>query len=280
MAKVKRPALKYHGSKFKIAHWIISHFPEHRCYVDLFGGGAGVLLQKPPAYVEVYNDFDGEVVNFFRVLRDPELGAQLIDRLALTLYSRQEYDASWRPGPEPIERAYAMFVRSWQGIANSTTARKRPSGWSSALTNSRTSRIPRWRGTIKNLPAVVERFLNILIEQRPALDVIDRYDDRDVLFYADPPYLFSTRQRSWAGWDYAMEMTDADHSALLDKLKRVKGMVVLSGYSSPLYDVELAGWRRQEIATYTDGLGKHRKKAKECLWMNQAVTEKLDGRLF
>jgi len=111
MSEVKRPAIRYHGAKFRIAPWVLQHFPPHTCYVEPFGGAAGVLLQKPRAYAEVYNDLDGDVVNFFRVLRDPEQRRELIEACALTPYARDEFDLAWKPTDSPVEQARRLAVR-------------------------------------------------------------------------------------------------------------------------------------------------------------------------
>ena len=104
MSDIKHPAIRYHGGKFRLAAWIIEKMPEHTCYVEPFGGAAGVLLQKPRSYAEVYNDLDGEVVNLFRVLRDPEMNQRLRDACILTPYSREEFCAAREAVTEPVER--------------------------------------------------------------------------------------------------------------------------------------------------------------------------------
>ena len=97
--------LNYHGSKYSLAPWILRHLPPHRVYVEPFGGGASVLLRKRRSYAEVYNDLDGEIVNFFRVLRDPALRADLINACRLTPYARDEFDQAYEPTDDSLERA-------------------------------------------------------------------------------------------------------------------------------------------------------------------------------
>jgi DNA adenine methylase len=99
---IDRPVLRYHGAKFRLAGWLMQLFPPHRRYVEPFGGAAGVLLQKPRSYAEVYNDLDGDVVNFFRVLRDPELSRQLVRQLAYAALRRAAHAS-----PEPCPEAYS-----------------------------------------------------------------------------------------------------------------------------------------------------------------------------
>src|SRR3546814_17290747 len=107
---VKSPVIRYHGGKFRLAPWVIQHFPPHRCYVEPFGGAAGVLIQKPRAYAEVYNDMDGDIVNLFRVLRSQGASAMLTEALALTPYARDEFDAAYEPTDDPVERARRPHV--------------------------------------------------------------------------------------------------------------------------------------------------------------------------
>ncbi len=277
---VLHPALCYCGGKFSIGKWIIQHFPSHHTYLEPFGGGASVLLQKRPAPCEIYNDLDGEIFNFFRVLQDAERRKMLITRLSLTPHSREEYMQAWRVADkEPISRACALFIKSWQGIGPAAT-RKHRSGWSVSTT---TSSLSKWLNAIENLPAVVERLRRVHLEHRPAIDLIKRHDNPETLLYVDPPYLFSTRSdASHSSHDnYRHEMDDEAHVKLLEILKKSKSMIVLSGYPSTLYDSTLAGWRRQEKSTYTDGAGMKKKKpVTEVIWMNPAVSDRIQMRLF
>jgi len=277
---VLHPALCYCGGRFSIGKWIIRHFPSHYTYVEPFGGGASVLLQKRPAPCEIYNDLDSEIVNFFRVLQDAEQRKTLITRLSLTPHSREEYtQASRVDDEEPVTRACALFIRSWQGIGPAAT-RKHRSAWSVSTT---TSSLSKSLNAIENLPAVVERLRCVHLEHRPAIDLIKRHDNPETLLYVDPPYLFSTRSGdSHASHDnYRHEMDDEAHMELLALLKKSKSMIVLSGYPSTLYDSTLARWRRQEKSTYTDGAGMKKKKpVTEVIWMNPAVSDRIQMRLF
>ncbi|CAB5540684.1 DNA adenine methylase [Citrobacter werkmanii] len=115
---IKHPAIRYHGGKFRLASWIISHFPDHRCYVEPFGGAASVLLKKKQSEAEVYNDLDGDVVNLFRVLRDPVSSQALIDACALTPYSRVEFRCAYEPTDDPIEKARRLIVRATMGFGS------------------------------------------------------------------------------------------------------------------------------------------------------------------
>lgn len=116
--KLDHPLIRYHGGKFRLAHWIISQMPNHTCYTEAFGGAAGVLLQKPRAYAEVYNDLDGDIVNLFAVLRDSGSREQLIEQLVLTPYSRADFENAWEPTENKIERARRVCVRAQMGFGS------------------------------------------------------------------------------------------------------------------------------------------------------------------
>lgn len=271
--KPTRPALRYLGGKWKLAPWIVQQFPDHRVYVEPFGGAASVLLRKPRSSGECYNDLDGGVVNLFRVLRDPGSAAELCRLIGLTPFARDEYDAAFTPTDDPVEQARRLVVRSYMGHGSSSAVAVRSTGFRASLVN-RKGALPagEWPGLPAALAAVSERMMGVLIENRPALQVIDRYDDPDTLIYLDPPYVPETRsargqRRALASHAYKHEMTVEDHQALLDRIREAKAMVMISGYASALYDEALAGWRRLSIETHADGA----LDRTEVLWINPAA---------
>jgi DNA adenine methylase len=260
---VSRPALRYHGAKWRLAPWIVEHLPSHRTYVEPFGGGAGVLLRKPASYAEVYNDLDGEIVNYFRVLRDH--GDELKRLIELTPYAREEFDIAYQPTDDPIEQARRTCVRAWMGHGSAGTT-KQTTGFRCNATRSYTTPCMDWAKFPEAMAALTERMRRVVIENRPALNVIERYDSPETCFYVDPPYLSETRcDRGGRRDEYRHEMTDKDHLALLARLKEVKGCVILSGYPNKMYDHELAGWSRFDLqGVPTD---RHRLRT-ESLWLN------------
>ncbi len=262
---VTRPVLRYPGGKFKIEKWVISHFPRHEFYVEPYGGAGSVLLQKPRAQGEIYNDLDGDVVNVFRVLRDRKQAEELERVLRLTPFAYEEYKFAYEPCDDPIERARRTIFRSFASIGSDGVSRKN-SGFR-GLKNNETSvtAAQEWSRYPNAVRAFVERLTNVLIENRPALHLISIYDRPETLFYVDPPYVMSTRSKSSVL--YSTEMTDQDHIQLADALHKVKGMVVLSGYYSSLYEDLYSGWRMiQKSATAQNGKGRV-----ECLWLSPNI---------
>ena len=264
-----RPALRYLGGKWKLAPWIISHFPPHRVYLEPFGGAASVLLRKPRSAGECYNDLDGNLVNLFAVLRDASNAAELCRRLRLTPFARKEYDLAFEETDDPIERARRLVVRSYMGHGSSSAISARSTGFRASLVN-RGGTLPagEWPGMPLALQAITDRLQGVLLECRPALQVIDRYDAADTLIYLDPPYVHQTRSAKRRGGrafhGYTFELSDTDHIALLERALQAKAMIVVSGYSSPIYDDMLSGWRRTTIETHADGA----LDRTEVLWMN------------
>src|SRR5947207_30368 len=126
---VERPMLRYHGGKWMLAPWIISHFPNHRVYVEPFGGAASVLLQKSRCYAEVYNDLDSEIVNLFTIVR--ERGPELASALELTPFARDEYKHSFEIHPDPLEQARRTVIRSYCGFGSNSLCRSVKSGFRS-----------------------------------------------------------------------------------------------------------------------------------------------------
>lgn len=260
MTIVTRPALRYHGGKWMLAPWIISHFAPHRIYTEAFGGAASVLLRKTRCYAEVYNDLDGEVVSLFRVLRSPAQARELIRLLTLTPYSRQEYDASYLTDGDPIEQARRTLLRSFAGFGSNGV--HRTTGFRSNVTRAGTTPAHDWTDLPIALEAVVQRLRGVVIEQDDAMAVLKRYDTPETLHYLDPPYPLSTRGHSGR---YHHELSDDDHRELAAVVREMQGMVILSGYPCDLYDLELyPDWHRVTRSTYADGAGVRT----EVLWIS------------
>ena len=273
-----RPVMRYHGGKFKLAPWIIQHMPTHRVYVESYGGAASVLLQKPRCYAEVYNDLDGEIVNVFRVLRNPTQARELRRQLDLTPYAREEFELSTIADGDPIEQARRTLFRFAAGHSTSgTNSEKWQTGFRTYSGNSRSATPAQdWANYSQHIETFTARLRGVYIEQLPAIACMQRYDQADCLHYVDPTYLFETRNKRQAGNSYRHEMTDQDHRDLAPVLHGLAGMVILSGYASPLYDQELySDWVRVEKRAHADG-GRDRV---EVLWLNPAAASRQQLRM-
>lgn len=270
MNTITSPAIRYHGGKFRLAPWVMEFFPDHRIYVEPFGGAAGVLIQKPRAYSEVYNDLDGDLVNFFRVVQNERLRYRLIELLVMTPYAREEFEIAWVPVNDSLERARRLIIRAQMGFG-SAGATKGTTGFRIDTKREYETAQHVWAQYPSNMAALGQRLTGVLIENRPAIEIILGHDTPDTLFYVDPPYVHETRCCRTAnnGRAYRHEMNDADHLALLDALQTVKGMVVLSGYPHPLYEEALEGWERREKTARISG-GRGTAKRTECIWLNPA----------
>lgn len=273
-----RPVLRWHGGKWRLAPWIIKHFPAHRIYVEPFGGGASVLLRKQPALTEVYNDLDQEVVNLFRQLRSPD-APKLVEGLRLTPFARDEFDLAFEPTDDMVERARRLVVRSFfaGGTRGVLDVDRTMAGFNGGSARSRgdnpqASHARDWSNYAEALPAVIRRMSTVTIENRPAIALIRQHDSVHTLFYIDPPYLDSVRSDR-ARKAYRHEMSDEDHADLLACLSTVKGMVVTSGYASDLYDTALQAWQRVEIGAFADGA----RPRTEVLWINPQATAALSN---
>lgn len=258
MNKPTRPVLRWHGGKWNLAPWIISHFPDHKVYVEPFGGAASVLLRKHRSYAEIYNDLDDEVVNLFRVLRS-DRADELAEMLRLTPFAAEEFFTAYETSCDSVERARRTIVRSYMGFGSNAVHRK--SGFRSNSNRSGTTPAHDWVNYPESLTFTVDRLKGVVVLNRDAKDVMAAHDGPDTLHYVDPPYVAETRD---AGADYAHELTDQDHSELLAFLTTLKGKVVLSGYPHKSYDEALPGWTRVERKALADGA----RKRTEVLWMN------------
>lgn len=262
----RRPLVRYFGGKWRLAPWIISHFPEHRVYVEPFGGGGSVLLRKPRSYAEIYNDMDGGITNLFQVARDR--GDELVRALWLTPFSRDEFMAAHvEPVGDPLEDARRMVVRSYMGFgADSVLKETAASGFRANSNRSGSTPAHDWASYPDALRLVVSRLRGVVVENRDALRVMQSHDAPTTLHYADPPYVHDTRTRPGAH-KYKHEMDGEQHAALLAGLKELKGMVAVSGYENPLYLEALAGWGCARIDSFADGA----LPRVECLWLSPSL---------
>lgn len=270
MNRIRRPVLRYHGGKWRLAPWIISNFPPHRTYVEPFGGGGSVLMLKPRSFAEVYNDRWAVVVNVFRVLRDPAQAAALEASLRLTPFARDEFEETraWADETgDPVEAARRTIFRSFAGFGSGSVNGDHSTGFRSNSNRTHTTPAHDWARYPDQVRLFVERLRAVVIENRPAVDVIAQQDHADTLFYVDPPYPHSTRNMRRGNANYAHEMTDADHAQLAEALHACRGMVVLSGYRCPLYEQLFGSWERRDVVALADGA----RARVECLWLNPAA---------
>lgn len=270
-----RPILRYHGGKWLLAEWLQGYFPAHRTYVEPYGGAASVLIRKPRVRSEIYNDLDDEVVNVFQVLRDTAAANQLAALLELTPYARKEFELAYEPTENPIERARRTIMRSFMGFGSASFNSGHATGFRVYAGGSRGRMAEAdWCTYPPQVQAFAERLRGVIIESRPAIDVIQRHDAPDTLLYVDPPYPLTTRGSvNGVRQKYRHEMAEADHIELAKILHGLQGMVVLSGYPCELYDEILyPDWQRHERSTMADG-GNPRT---EVVWLNQACVAQLD----
>lgn len=270
MTAPPRPVLRWHGGKWLLAPWIISHFGAHRVYVEPFGGAWSVGFLKPRAYAEVWNDLDGELVNLFSVLRG-DRAQELVDALRLTPFARDEFNHAYILCEDPVERARRLIVRSFMGHGSDGASGTYRTGFRANSNRSGSSPSHDWVNLPDSLDLAVDRLAGVVIENRPAITVMKAHDGVDTLHFVDPPYLKATRARANRRKDnggvYRHEMTDENHCALLEEMAALKGMVILCGYPSSLYDDALPGWLKVERKALADGA----RERTEVLWLNPAA---------
>ncbi len=261
----RRLAFGWYGGKFGHLDWLLPLLPAAHHYCEPFGGSAAVLINRSPSPVETLNDLDGEITNFFRMLR--ERSDDLVRVLALTPFSREEFYVSLgqQDGVSEIERARRFFVRARQvrtGLAQTASLGR----WANCKNTSRSGMsgvVSRWLGSVERLPELAERLLRVQIENRPATEVVEIYDDKSTLFYCDPPYVHATRGDRRA---YGFEMDDTAHRDLARVLKQCRGKVAISGYSGPLMNDLYGKWRRFDAPE--KNCHSIKRPRQESLWMN------------
>ena len=249
--------LNYPGAKWGMAKEIASIMPTHRSYLEPFFGSGAVLFNKPPSAIETVNDLDGDIVNFFKVLRDRP--AELAEAISLTPYAREIFDdAHENRGEDEFDRAFRFAIRSRMGHGFKTYQK---TGFKiDVFARERSYCVGVWNKMPEVLFEAAARLKQVQIENRPALELIKKFNHDNVLIYADPPYLLNTR----GGKQYRCEMTEQDHVELLAALADHKGYVILSGYPSEMYDRELRGWRKIERRSYNQNTDPRT----EVLWCN------------
>lgn len=264
-----KPLMRYHGAKWRLAPWIISHFPQHHCYVEPFGGSAAVLISKEPSANEVYNDLNNDVVNLFRILRDPMLTRKLIEMIELTPYSRSEFEDAYIVTVDPLESARRLLIRANMGFG-SGGATLQTTGFRSCTKRAGQSLTRHWQSTAEALEAVAHRLrANVMIECRDANYIINAHARKETLFYLDPPYVMDTRKVNQDVYHH--EMNDLEHEGLLKLVTEIackdQGMFVISGYESEIYESYLSEWTKSTKQVVGSGQ-KGGVKRTEVLWIS------------
>lgn len=252
--------LNYPGAKWGMAKEIVALMPPHRSYLEPFFGSGAVLFNKPPSAIETVNDIDGDIVNFFTVLREePD---RLAEAISLTPYAREVFnDAHENRGSSSFDRAYRFAIRSKMGHGFKTYQK---TGFKiDVYAREKAYCVSCWNRLPRDLLEAAHRLKEVQIEQKPALEVIRKFNHDNVLIYADPPYLLDTR----GGKQYRHEMTEQDHLDLLEALLQHKGTVILSGYPHEMYDRELKGWSKIARKSYNQNSDQRT----EVLWCNFEV---------
>lgn len=261
-----RPVLKYPGAKWRLSDWIIDMIPPHISYVEPYFGSGAIFFNKPKSQIETINDIDGEIVNFFRVCRDhPDELSRLIN---LTPWSRQELQNCNLQIDNPIERARRTAVSCYM-VFGSRRVSKTFRYTSGCAKNPGPDNTKLWGCLPETITEVAQRLKCAQIENRPALEIIQRFNGPEALLYLDPPYVKNTR--TLHGDQYTHEMNDKDHVELLEAILRHRGKIIISGYDNPLYNDALTGWEKHSINARIER-GRSRM---ETVWLNFEVGKQL-----
>lgn len=257
--------MKYPGSKWTLAEWIVENMPPHKSYLEPYFGSGAVFFNKEPSAYETINDLDGNVVNFFRVCRDyPDELARLVN---LTPFARAEYLSIQERAAgvdisltgDLVEDARRFLVRCCQSFGANLADR---AGWKNTKGAAGPDNAAIWGRLPATICEAAARLKDAQIEHTDAVQLVRAYNSPDCLIYADPPYLGETRRKKRL---YKIEMMDAAaHVELLDALLSHKGPVILSGYENQLYNEKLSGWRKLTHIGKANSGGVRQ----EVLWLN------------
>lgn len=282
-----RAPFSWFGGKMALAKYIVPLIPEHNCYVEVFGGSGAILFAKEPSPLEIYNDIDSGLVNFYRVLRDPEKSKELQLLLELSPYSREEYYHN-KAHLDDTDVSDVEQARRWFSVIKQAFNASMKAGWKRSTkagrTGSNASTRP-WINTIDMFPEFHARIRDVQIENSDFRAVFRNYDSPNTFFYLDPPYVLETRT---AGKQYRFELVNQDHIDFIDHVLSLKGKCMISGYDHPLYLRLMGeGWYRQEfkVKALTDHSVYESRQARlegttytkadrtEVLWLNYAPVE-------
>lgn len=256
-----RSPLIWFGGKGKVAHKIIELMPNHKSYVEPFGGAAHVIAQKPPSYHEVYNDIDGNLVNFLMVTRAQE--EEFIQAVETLPYSRQLYER-WKnettDGLNDFDRAIRFFYLNRSGIAGGNNEDRAKTGWRHSVSASQNP-AKGYQGSVRRINSFAQRMRDVMIEHLDFRSIIEKYDSEITLFYVDPPYI--GREQYYAGG-----FTQQDHRDLADMLNQIKGRAIVSYYDDPLLLEIYPDWERKTFMSLKQSGIRNQSEAEELLLMN------------
>lgn len=266
-----KPPIRYVGSKFRLSNWIISLFPKHHTYIDVFGGSASIILNKKPSPIEIYNDLESNVVNLFRVIRDRKKCDILIDKVRNTPYSFEEFVNAYEQLYEKdtkdmsdIDRAYYFVIRGTMGFraAALSCAKDKKHSWQATASKEHLVELLRWLQEPAILKCTCNRFRTVYIDHRDAFKILKYYDKPHVLFYCDPPYPKETLFDN--GKLRLYNENEFDHERFLDELLKLEAMVIVSSYENDLYSEKLKSWRKE----FKQSLTKANTKRTEVVWIS------------
>ena len=255
-----RAVLKYPGSKWNIAGQLAELIPPHHSYLEPYFGSGALLFNKAPSDIETVNDLGSDVTTLFRCIqKDPERLARLV---MTTPFSREEYDKQFIDTGQAIsefEKAAGFLIRMW--MAHGSRNDKYKAGWKyDAAGREKMYSLWNWYRLPEWIIEIAERLRQVQIENRPALEVIRRFNNPAVFMYLAPPYLLNTRAKK----QYIHEMEDSDHENLLQTITQSQAKIMISGYDSDMYNEHLAGWKKEYFQSFAEG----RKPRMEIIWMN------------
>ena len=264
-----RPPVKTHGGKWYLASWIVENFPdnyEDLTYVEPMCAGASVFLTKKPSREEVLNDLDHGLICVFKSLRDEP--KEFIDRLKRIRYTDRTFKMALNKSGQNLEDYVEAGINEYMLRRMSRGGMKKSFAWSERIRGGKPGDVNAWKTMLKELPSIADRIKETTILNRSVFDVFKVWDEEDTLWYIDPPYLPNTREENSTNI-YEHEMSVDDHIQLLNIIKNARGKVIISGYSSPLYNRNLKGWKiKKKNVANNSGQGKTKEKRTEVIWMN------------